>query len=227
MSPSQASSAEKRGKEPASPTVLPNELGMVQGVNHQEVVEACQSGDDDAFRVLFETHKDRVYSIALRYAGDSAAAMDIAQDTFVKLLSSIQQFRGDSSFESWLYRMVVNSCLDYHRRRRRFLPLMDDALDVFRSSKEGALSEMLREEQAERVQMVVAQLPEDQRIVVVLRYTEGRSYEEIADLLGCRRGTVASRLNRAHKALERRLSHLRSERQGAFKQADVKQGKVR
>jgi len=200
---------------------------MVQGVNHQEVVEACQSGDDDAFRVLFETHKDRVYSIALRYAGDSAAAMDIAQDTFVKLLSSIQQFRGDSSFESWLYRMVVNSCLDYHRRRRRFLPLMDDTFDVLRSSKEGALSEMLREEQAERVQMVVAQLPEDQRIVVVLRYTEGRSYEEIADLLGCRRGTVASRLNRAHKALERRLSHLRSERQGAFKQADVKQGKVR
>ena len=227
MSPSQASSTEKMGKEPAAPTVLPNELGMVQGVNHQEVVEACQSGDDDAFRVLFETHKDRVYSIALRYAGDSAAAMDIAQDTFVKLLSSIQQFRGDSSFESWLYRMVVNSCLDYHRRRRRFLPLMDEALDVFRSSKEGALSEMLREEQAERVQMVVAQLPEDQRIVVVLRYTEGRSYEEIADLLGCRRGTVASRLNRAHKALERRLAHLRSERRGAFKQADVKQGKVR
>jgi RNA polymerase sigma-70 factor, ECF subfamily len=213
MPPSQASSPEKKGKEPIPPTVLPDELGMVQGVNHQAVVEACQSGDDDAFRVLFETHKDRVYSIALRYAGDSAAAMDIAQDTFVKLLSNIQQFRGDSSFESWLYRMVVNSCLDYHRKRRRFLPLMDEALDVFRSSKEGALSEMLREEQAERVQQVVAQLPEEQRIVVVLRYTEGRSYEEIADLLGCRRGTVASRLNRAHKALERRLSHFRKVRQ--------------
>jgi len=213
MPPSQASSPEKKGKEPIPPTVLPDELGMVQGVNHQAVVEACQSGDDDAFRVLFETHKDRVYSVALRYAGDSAAAMDIAQDTFVKLLSNIQQFRGDSSFESWLYRMVVNSCLDYHRKRRRFLPLMDEALDVFRSSKEGALSEMLREEQAERVQQVVAQLPEEQRIVVVLRYTEGRSYEEIADLLGCRRGTVASRLNRAHKALERRLSHFRKVRQ--------------
>jgi len=218
MSPSQASSAEKKGKEPAAPTVLLNELGMVQGVNHQEVVEACQSGDDDAFRVLFETHKDRVYSIALRYAGDPAAAMDIAQDTFVKLLSSIQQFRGDSSFESWLYRMVVNSCLDYHRKRRRFLPLVDEALDMFRSSKEGALSEMLREEQAERVQQVVAQLPEDQRIVVVLRYTEGRSYEEIADLLGCRRGTVASRLNRAHKALERRLSRFRAVKQGKVRQ---------
>jgi len=213
-----AKSSEKEGKKPDSPGVLPNELGMVQGVNHQDVVEACQSGDDDAFRVLFETHKDRVYSIALRYAGDSAAAMDIAQDTFVKLLSSIQQFRGDSSFESWLYRMVVNSCLDYHRRRRRFLPLVDEALDVFRSSKEGALSEMLREEQTERVQQVVAQLPEDQRIVVVLRYTEGRSYEEIADLLGCRRGTVASRLNRAHKVLERRLSQFRVVKRGKVRQ---------
>ena len=190
---------------------------MVQGVIHHEVVEACRRGDDDAFRVLFETHKDRVYSIALRYAGDSAAAMDISQDTFVKLLSSIQQFRSDASFESWLYRLVVNSCLDYHRRRRRFLPLLDEALDTaiekFRAPRESALHDLLREEQEERVQQVVAQLPEDQRIVVVLRYTEGRSYEEIADLLGCRRGTVASRLNRAHKALERRLSHLRKVRQ--------------
>jgi RNA polymerase sigma-70 factor (ECF subfamily) len=178
-------------------------------VNHIDVIQACQRGDDEAFRVLFETHKDRVYSIALRYAGDSAAAMDIAQDTFLKLLSNIGQFRGDSSFESWLYRLVVNCCLDYHRRRRRFLPMLEEVLDGFRETRESALNELLREEQEERVQQVVAQLPEEQRIVVVLRYTEGLSYEEIADVLGCRRGTVASRLNRAHKALERRLSHLR------------------
>lgn len=218
MLSSRATSTEKEGKKPGPPGVLPDELGMVQGVNHQEVVEACQGGDDDAFRVLFETHKDRVYSIALRYSGDSAAAMDIAQDTFVKLLSSIRQFRGDSSFESWLYRMVVNTCLDYHRKRRRFLPMVDEALDGFRPSNETALHDMLREEQEERVQQVVAQLPEEQRIVVVLRYTEGRSYEEIADLLGCRRGTVASRLNRAHKALERRLSHFRLIKQRKVRQ---------
>jgi RNA polymerase sigma-70 factor (ECF subfamily) len=182
-------------------------------VNHLDVIQACQRGDEEAFRVLFETHKDRVYSIALRYAGDSAAAMDIAQDTFLKLLSSIGQFRREASFESWLYRLVVNSCLDYHRRRRRFLPLLDEALDIFRAPSENALHDLLREEQEERVQQVVARLPEEQRIVVVLRYTEGLSYEEIADLLGCRRGTVASRLNRAHKALERRLSSLRKVRQ--------------
>jgi len=210
--------SEKPGKKPPSSSVLPGELGMVldlghRDVNHLDVIQACQRGDQDAFRVLFETHKDRVYSIALRYAGDSAAAMDIAQDTFLKLLSSIGQFRGDASFESWLYRLVVNSCLDYHRRRRRFLPLLEDgldeALDRFRGPRESTLHDLLREEQQERVQQVVAQLPEEQRIVVVLRYTEGLSYEEIADVLGCRRGTVASRLNRAHKALERRLSHLR------------------
>jgi RNA polymerase sigma-70 factor, ECF subfamily len=205
--------SEKPGKKPPPLNVLPGEIGMVLGVNHRDVVEACQRGDDDAFRVLFETHKDRVYSIALRYSGNSTAAMDIAQDTFVKLLSNIGQFRGDSSFESWLYRLVVNTCLDHHRKRRRFLPLLEDgleeALDIFRAPHESALHEMLREEQTERVQQVVAQLPEEQRIVVVLRYTDGLSYEQIADLLGCRRGTVASRLNRAHKALERRLSHLR------------------
>ena len=190
---------------------------MVLDVNHRDVVESCQRGDEEAFRVLFETHKDRVYSIALRYTGDSATAMDVAQDTFVKLLSSIGQFRGEANFESWLYRLVVNTCLDHHRKRRRFLPMLDDALDDaldrFRAPRESALHDLLREEQEGRVQQVVAQLPEDQRMVVVLRYTEGRSYEEIADLLGCRRGTVASRLNRAHKALERRLSNLRKVRQ--------------
>lgn len=181
-------------------------------VNQGALIEACQRGDEEAFRELFELHKDRIYSIALRYAGDSATAMDIAQETFLKLLSSIQQFRGDSNFDSWLYRLVVNSCLDHHRRRRRFLPLLDQALDLFRAPRESALHDLLREEQEERVQQVVAQLPEEQRIVVVLRYTEGLSYEEIADLLGCRRGTVASRLNRAHKALERRLSQFRKVR---------------
>ena len=220
------SAAQKRGKKPRAANVLPGELGMVldvdhgdvdHSVNHMDVIQACQRGDEEAFRVLFETHKDRVYSIALRYTGDSAAAMDIAQDTFLKLLSNIRQFRGDASFESWLYRLVVNTCLDHHRKRRRFLPMLDDALDDaldrFRAPRESALHDLLREEQEGRVQQVVAQLPEDQRMVVVLRYTEGRSYEEIADLLGCRRGTVASRLNRAHKALERRLSNLRKVRQ--------------
>jgi RNA polymerase sigma-70 factor (ECF subfamily) len=178
---------------------------MVLDANDREVIEACQRGDYDAFRLLFETHRDRVYSIALRYSGDAAEAMDIAQETFLKLLSSIQEFRGDASFESWLYRIVVNRCLDHQRRGRKLMPFIGDLLDA----AEGALSKLLRAEVENDVQSIVGKLPPEQRIVVVLRYTEGLSYEEIAEILNCSKGTVASRLNRAHSVLERRLSHLR------------------
>ena len=189
-----------------------NCFGMVLDANDQEVIEACRRGDEDAIRALFEANKDRVYSIALRYSGDRAAAMDIAQDTFVKLLSSIQNFRGNASFESWLYRIVVNTCLDYKRSGRRLIPFLDGLLDVVAAPAESVLSRLVRSEREQTVQEIVARLRPEQRIVVVLRYTEGLSYDEIAEIVGCSAGTVASRLNRAHKILERRLAHLRAER---------------
>jgi len=182
---------------------------MVLDANDREVIEACQRGDWDAFRLLFEAHKHRVYSIALRYCGDESAAMDIAQETFLKLLSSIQDFRGNASFESWLYRIVVNRCLDHQRRGRRLMPFLEGLLDIVSAPAESALQELLRVEMTKDVQRIVGTLPPEQRIVVVLRYTEGLAYDQIAEILGCSAGTVASRLNRAHKVLERRLSHLR------------------
>jgi RNA polymerase sigma-70 factor (ECF subfamily) len=182
---------------------------MVVGANDHEVIEACQRGDHDAFRTLFDAHKDKVYSIALRFSGDPATAMDVAQETFVKLMSSIRQFRGEASFDSWLYRLVVNCCMDHQRRRRRLIPLVDDLLSVFSTRRESVLHELLRTEEEKQVQEVVGRLSPEHKMVVVLRYTEGLSYESIAEVLGCSRGTVASRLNRAHKVLERRLSHLR------------------
>jgi RNA polymerase sigma-70 factor (ECF subfamily) len=174
--------------------------------NDREVIKACQHGDADAFRALFEAHKDKVYSIALRFGGNSAVAMDIAQDVFLKLLSSIQEFRGDSSFDSWLYRLVINRCLDHQRRSRRLIPILEGLLDAVRSPKDSALDDLLRAETRNQVQQVVAKLPPEQRIVIVLRYTEGLSYDQIAEILDCSPGTVASRLNRAHKSLERRLA---------------------
>jgi RNA polymerase sigma-70 factor (ECF subfamily) len=182
---------------------------MVLRANDREVIEACQGGDWNAFRLLFETHKDRVYSIALRFCGDESAAMDIAQDTFLKLISSIRNFRGDSSFESWLYRIVVNRCLDHQRSGRRFIPDVNGLLDRVRAPAETVLEALLRAEMTSDVQKIVGTLPPDQRIVVILRYTEGLAYDQIAEILGCSMGTVASRLNRAHSVLERRLSHLR------------------
>lgn len=182
---------------------------MVLDGNDLAVIAACQRGEREAFRALFEAYQDKVYSIALRYSGDRTAALDIAQDVFLKLLASIGEFRGESGFDTWLYRMVVNRCLDHRRRGRRLITVVEEFLNLGRVRENSALDGLLRSEIEEQVQGMVRSLPPEQRIVVVLRYTEGLSYDEIARAAGCSAGTVASRLNRAHKILERRLSHLR------------------
>ena len=160
------------------------------------------------FAPFSERHKDKVYSIALRYTGDAAAAEDIAQETFIKLFSAIEGFRGASKFESWLYRLVVNCCFDHKRKSRRLLPLLDNLRASLRSPATGTLDNLLRTELSGQVQAAVLALTPDQRIVIVLRYTQGLAYDEIAEILGASIGTIASRLSRAHKILERRLSHL-------------------
>jgi RNA polymerase sigma-70 factor (ECF subfamily) len=185
---------------------------MVLDKNDQEVIAACRRGDRDAFGALFETYQDKVYSIALRYSGDRAAALDIAQEIFLKLLSNIHEFRGDAGFETWLYRVVVNCCLDHRRRTRRIGVFLEGLLSGFSAPRESALHNIMRAEMEEQVQRGVASLSSEQRIAVALRYTEGLSYDRIAEILECSPGTVASRLNRAHKILERRLSHLRERR---------------
>ncbi|HXE62282.1 MAG TPA: sigma-70 family RNA polymerase sigma factor [Bryobacteraceae bacterium] len=179
---------------------------MVLEETDRELVEACQRGESDAFRALFERYKDKVYSIALRYSGDAASAEDIAQESFLKLFVGIGGFRGESSFSAWLYRLVVNSCLDQKRRAWRLTPLLDDALDLLRSPGQNALDGMMHEEISAHLRSVLAGLSDEQRMLVVLRYTQSLSYDEIAEILGTSTGTIASRLNRIHRTLERRLS---------------------
>ena len=182
-------------------------MATVLEVKQRDLIAACRRGERDAFRALFEGYKDKVYSIALRFSGDESLAMDIAQDVFLKLFSSIADFRGDAAFSTWVYRLVVNCCLDHKRRSWRLIPIADDLLAVLRAPG-NSLDRMLHSEMRERVQSAVEKLSPELRMVVVLRYTEGLSYDEIAEVLGCAAGTVASRLNRAHKVLERRLSCL-------------------
>src|SRR5258708_3710741 len=181
---------------------------MVLEASGKELIEGCQRGERDAFRALFEKYTDKVCAIAVRYAGDEPMAMDIAQETFLKLFAGIRSFRGDASFESWLYRLVVNSCLDQKRKTRGLMPLVDELLDALQAPDASVLDDVLRNELSSRVRSAVGSLPPEQRMVLVLRYTQGLSYDEIAAILGCSTGTVASRLNRAHKILERRLPRL-------------------
>src|SRR5687767_14095509 len=100
-------------------------MAMAEQLIDGGVIEACRQGDRAAFKLLFETYKDKVFSIAVYSSGDRSLAEDVTQQVFLKLFTAIQQFRGDSEFTTWLYRLVVNACLDERRRRRRWLPLGD------------------------------------------------------------------------------------------------------
>ena len=173
------------------------------------VIQACQEGDREAFRLLFEAYKDRVFSIACYSLGDKTAADDITQQIFVKLFTRIGQFRGDSEFTTWLYRLVINSCLDERRKQKRFLPVEESMpMTVHRKPPETRYE---RREIADSVREAIGGLKPKMRLPIMLKYIEGCSYEEIAEVLGCSKGTVASRLNRAHKALAKKLSYLRGE----------------
>ena len=183
----------------------------VQQLIDGHVIKACQRGDREAFRLLFEAYKDRVFTIAVYSLRDETLAGDVTQQIFLKLMTRITQFRGDSEFNTWLYRLVVNSCHDERRKQWRFLPLgSDNALGRAdqRRSQETCYAQ---KEIADSVKGAIGTLKPKMRLPILLKYIEGLSYEEIAEVLGCSKGTVASRLNRAHKTLAKRLGHLRRE----------------
>lgn len=185
---------------------------MEQQTIDANVIAACQKGDRDAFRLLFENYKDRVFSIAVYYfGGDEAAAGDVTQQIFLKLMTAITQFRGDAQFTTWLYRLVVNACNDERRRRRRFLSF-GESMPVSRlEDRRPQEKHYARVEIRDSVRAAINELKPKFRLPILLKYIEGLSYEEIAAVMGCSKGTVASRLNRGHKALARRLVHLRGE----------------
>jgi RNA polymerase sigma-70 factor (ECF subfamily) len=175
------------------------------------VIARCQQGDRDALRTLFEAYKDRVYSIAMySLGGDEQLASDVTQQVFIKLMTRIGQFRGDSEFATWLYRLVVNTCRDEQRKQRRWVPLAD-SIFMTATIKQTQSGQYASKELAREVQRALSELKPKLRWPLLLRYVEGLSYEEIGRVLGCSKGTVASRLNRGHSALGRKLGHLRGE----------------
>lgn len=176
----------------------------------QRTIEACQRGDPEAFHELFKLYKDRVYSIALSFFdGDDAAAADITQQVFLKLMTRVQQFENRSEFSTWLYRLVTNACLDRRRALKRFFHL-DSADEIAVAGPRTSIEDrFIRTEIEASVQAAIATLRPKLRMAILLKYFDDLSYEEIAAALNCSKGTVASRLNRGHQLLARKLAHLR------------------
>jgi RNA polymerase sigma-70 factor (ECF subfamily) len=184
---------------------------MISSPIDERMIEACQTGDRDAFRLLFDAYKDRVYSISLYYfKGDQATARDVTQQVFLKLLTRIQQFRREAEFTTWLYRFVVNACMDEQRGRRRFVPFMVEKFDAGSNGhQKNGHEEFARIEISDAVRDAIGELKPKLRMPILLKYVEGLSYDEMSEVLNCSKGTIASRLNRGHKILARRLQHLR------------------
>jgi RNA polymerase sigma-70 factor, ECF subfamily len=187
-------------------------VGPGDGEISPDIVDACRRGDRDALRALYEAYKDRVYSIAFYFFhGDAAAASDVTQQVFLKLIDGMSRYRGESAFGTWLYRIVVNACVDRTRRRRgeAALPpptLLEEIADPMASIEELFASG----EVARSVQEAIASLPPKLRFAILLRYFDDLSYSDMAGALNCSIGTVSSRLSRAHRLLAQRLAPLRA-----------------
>src|SRR5918998_2979893 len=185
-------------------------VAMVETGKGEAVIEACKLGDRDAFHLLFERHKDRVYSVALYFfGGDEAMAGDVTQQVFLKLFTRIGQFQGEAEFTTWLYRLTTNACVDEQRKRRR-VQQFGEGFELNEPRERRTQEDSVAKAEVRRsVERAVAALKPKLRVVMLLKYFEEMSYEEIARVLGLSKGTVASRLNRGHKVLARRLGHLR------------------
>lgn len=172
-----------------------------------------QGGGEEGFNRLVLKHKDRIYSLCARMLGDPDEADDTAQETFVRVYHGLKGFRMESRFSTWAWRIAVNACknkLDSKAWKERRANAGLEAADL-----EGAGSSPTPAQELEAkgrrasIEAAIARLPEDQRVLVVLRDVEGRSYEEIAESLSLNPGTLKSRLNRARAQLQEWLRELR------------------
>ncbi len=175
------------------------------------LVLAAQAGDPDAIRALYDAYHDRIGAILLFSIGDPVQVQDVLQAVFLKVFRGLGGFRFRSSVFTWIYRIARNECLNHLRRREaERMPL--DAILGAREEADTRRPANPRDGGLDRdlvLRDAVARLPAKMREVIVLRYLEGLSYEEMSRALGCRPGTVASRLNRALAELGDRLAPMR------------------
>jgi RNA polymerase sigma-70 factor, ECF subfamily len=177
------------------------------------LVRDAQRGDARAFRALVERYQRRVYQLALGMVKDQDEAMDITQETFVRVHRYLPSFKGDSSFFTWTYRIATNLCLDAARRRGRTERVeMDEndaeieaRMDPPSAALAGPQRAALNAELKDKIDEALASLSENHRAILLLREVEGLSYEELAHALGIRKGTVMSRLFHARLKMQRKL----------------------
>jgi len=165
-------------------------------------VRAFRSGDPRAFEELARTYRSRIYGICYRYTGNRADAEDLVQEVLLRVYRGLESFRGEASFRTWLYRIAVNACLNWvASARRRSVGLSAEIPDP----RPSVVERLVKGQAAELVRRAVAELPDRQRMTVLLRVYEELSHKEISEVMGCPVGTVKANFFFALKNLKKRL----------------------
>ena len=175
-------------------------------MNEADLVRMAQRGDTEAYAALVGMHERFVYNLALRSLGNPEDAADAAQDAFIRAWTGLPEFRGESQFRTWLYRIVINLCINRFPRLRKDLDaLTHDELPELPAPETVAAKVEQRELHAQ-IHREVERLPEQYRLLVSLRYQHELSYDEIASLLNLPLGTVKTGLFRAKERLREHLT---------------------
>ena len=185
-------------------------------ISDQQLVERVQRGDKNAFNLLVLKYQSKVISLISRYVRNQADVTDVAQEAFIKAYRALPNFRGESAFYTWLYRIAVNTAKNYLVSQGRRAPANDvDAEDAEYYEGSDALKEfasperlMLSDEIKKVVFETLETLPEELRMAISLRELDGMSYEDIAIIMDCPVGTVRSRIFRAREAIDKKLQPL-------------------
>lgn len=178
--------------------------------DESSLIKKSKNGDSISFGELVKLYEKQVYNMALRFAGNTEDACDIAQDTFLRAFSYIKSFKEESAFSTWLYRITINCCNDYVKKRKKTA-----SVPLYQNTEDGDEEEIQisdntynpediyeKEQLKELVKTAISSLPEDYKQAIILRDINGLSYDEIAYVLKIEIGTVKSRISRGREKLK-------------------------
>ena len=182
----------------------------------QQLVERVQAGDKRAFDLLVLKYQHKIISLVGRYVKDHHEAMDVSQEAFIKAYRALANFRGDSQFYTWLYRIAINTAKNYLVARNRRPPDVDVEANEYGDYGSADIMAdvdtpenlMARDQLQDKVFATLEKLPDDLRTALSLREFEGMSYEQIAKVMDCPVGTVRSRIFRARDAIDKEVAKL-------------------
>lgn len=194
-------------------------MGLVRmddGVTDQQLVERVKQGEKAAFDLLVLKYQQRIVNLVSRFVRNPSDALDVTQEAFIKAYRAMPNFRGESAFYTWMYRIAVNTAKNYLAvQSRRPLEIDQDITEIEQIEGNSALKDydtpehlLLRDEIQETVVNAIEELPDDLKVAITLREVEGMRYEEIAIAMDCPIGTVRSRIFRAREAIDKQLKPL-------------------